>query len=124
MWNAEGTGGSFFDKGLLIKGVFLFVVGLVMVSTSFDRIASHPNGLPLESIDVGSYSVVGSIEVSKDKQQYYQMILEQEGKVKLYTLPKDMIIRDTSSHRTGLEVVEKAGLKKAVLYELPPSPTP
>ncbi|MBI3685285.1 hypothetical protein HY250_02675 [Candidatus Azambacteria bacterium] len=102
--------------------MIVFVTAVMLQSFSIDLLRN--SGEPLTTIKSGVYTIVGYVEVSKDKQEYYQMILEQKGKVKLYTLPKDMIIHDTSSHRTGLEVIEKTGLKKAVLYELPTSPTP
>ncbi|MBI1755166.1 hypothetical protein HYR65_02690, partial [Candidatus Azambacteria bacterium] len=90
--------------------MIVFVTAVMLQSFSIDLLRN--SGEPLTTIKSGVYTIVGYVEVSKDKQEYYQMILEQKGKVKLYTLPKDMIIHDTSSHRTGLEVIEKARLKK------------
>lgn len=92
-------------------GVFMLLTGIM----SLEEIRLR--GAPLTLIGIGSYTIVGYVEVSKDKQFYYQMILEKEGQVRLYTLPKDMIIIEEGKQiPTVLEVVEKPRLKKAVLH--------
>ena len=95
----------------LCAGILLFGLGVNGSSI----------GEPKTSITAGSYTVVGYAEVSQDKQSYYQLILEQDGEVKLYALPKDMIdtvhqIPETSEQPGTLEVIEKSGLRKATLY--------
>lgn len=95
----------------------LLLIGIVLVSAGTlisDRMAK---GTPLKSIRPGSYPVVGLVPVVKDRQEYYQLLLEQEGEVKFYTLPKDMIVHRASVEKAHiLEVIEKAGLRKATLY--------
>lgn len=94
-------------------GIFLFGFG----------IRESYTGNPKTSIKAGSYKVMGYVEVSQDNQSYYQMILEQDGKVKLYALPKDMInvvyqlpVPETSGKPGTLEVIEKSGLRRATFY--------
>lgn len=106
------------DSAIINMLLLVAVIGLVFIIIPGEN-PLH-KGKPLTSIDEGAYTLVGKVEVSKDKQAYYQLILEQEGEVKLYTLPKDMIIIKKSNEKSDtLEVVKKAGLKKAVLYEKP-----
>lgn len=96
----------------VFMGITIIVFGLIPLSVK----TSLPNGRPLTTIDAGSYTVVGITEVSKDKQLYYQIILEQEGEVRLYTLPKDMIdIERGASHPDTLTVISESGLTKATL---------
>jgi len=95
----------------LCAGILLFGLGVNGSSV----------GEPKTSITAGSYTVVGYAEVLQDRQSYYQLILEQDGKVKLYALPKDMIntvyqLPGTSEKPGTLEVIEKSGLRKATLY--------
>ena len=99
--------------GFVCLGAGVFLYGMGMESVNIGR--------PKTSIEVGSYAVEGYIEISQDKQLYYQLMLEQDGKVKLYALPKDMIntvyqLPETSEKSGTLEVVEKSGLRKATLY--------
>ena len=99
--------------GFICLGAGVFLYGMGMESVNIGR--------PKTSIEVGSYKVEGYVEVLQDEQSYYHLILEQDGEVKLYALPKDMIntvhqIPETSEQPGTLEVIEKSGLRKATLY--------
>ena len=100
-------------------GLFLcFIVGFLLLGFGM-HLEDQNNffGKPKTSIKNGSYIVLGYVDVLQDKQSYYQLILEQDGEVKLYALPKDMIDTAPSGVKMGtLEVVEKSGLRKAILY--------
>ena len=104
-------------------GLFLcFIVGFLLLGFGM-HLEDQNNffGKPKTSIKNGSYIVLGYIDVLQDKQSYYQLILEQDGEVKLYALPKDMIdavyqLPEASGKSGTLEVIEKSGLRKATLY--------
>jgi len=99
------------------KKIVLFLGGFVGVFLYGLGIKNTYIGDPKTSIEGGSYTVEGHVEVLQDKQSYYHLILEQDGGVKLYALPKDMIDTAPSGAKMGtLEVVEKSGLRKAILY--------
>lgn len=98
--------------------VFGYAITIILFGKGVEFVAVEKQaGQPKTSIEAGSYTVVGYVEVLKEEQSYYQMILEQEGGVKLYTLRKDMIdIAQNGAKGGTLEVVEKSGLRKAILY--------
>ena len=103
------------------KRIGLFLGGFVGVFLYGLGIKNTYIGDPKTSIEGGSYTVEGHVEVLQDKQSYYHLILEQDGGVKLYALPKDMIdavyqLPEASGKSGILEVVEKSGLRKATLY--------
>ncbi len=102
------------EKTGIGTGVILCILamGFIFLSTSIPDL-----GEPKTSIkNTGDYTVAGYMEGAKDKQFCY-LILEEDSKVKFYVLPKDMINIVKSEDKSGiLEVVEKAGFKKATLY--------
>jgi len=129
------------DKVMMLAGIILIIVGFGIIYLNKPDIKStillaclgagillfgfgvkgSNIGKPKTSITAGSYTVLGYAEAFQDKQSYYQLILEQDGEVKLYALPKDMIntvyqLPETSEKSGTLEVIEKSGLRKATLY--------
>ena len=75
----------------------------------------HDNGKggPLTSIETGDYSIVSYVVDGP----MYQMILKQNNEMGFYALPKNMITIDKSNGKSGtLEVIEKAGFKKAIMH--------
>ena len=73
-------------------------------------------GGPLTSIETGDYSIVSYAETASVDGPMYQMILKQNNEMGFYALPKNMITIDKSNGKSGtLEVIEKAGSKKAIM---------
>ena len=122
MWLLELIGIIMFALGILfimlrhedLKTFLLVVIatiGFVIALTYVEK------GEPKTLIETGDYLIVSYAEIASRDELMYQMILEQNGKIKFYALPKNMITIDKSNGKSGtLEVIEKAGFKKAIMH--------
>ena len=92
---------------------------LVMISALgilLTLVHDYGKGTPLTSIETGDYSIVSYAETASVDGPMYQMILKQNNKIEFYALPKNMITIDKSNGKSStLEVIEKAGFKKAII---------
>ena len=119
---------------LELIGIIIFALGILFIITRHDgdfktfllaviatigfiiTIIYIDKGEPKTSIETGDYLIVSYAEIASRDELMYQMILEQNGKIKFYALPKNMITIDKSNGKSGtLEVIEKAGSKKAII---------
>ena len=122
MWFLEFIGAVIFAFGIIVliirhdKDFKTFVIA-VMITSGFIMVYWVDfAGKPKTSIETGDYSIISYAETASGDKPVYQMILKQNDKIKFYSLPKSMVTANKTNGRSGtLEVIEKAGSKKAII---------
>ena len=93
--------------------ILILALGILLMHSFHD----YGKGTPLTSIETGDYLIVNYAETASGDKPMYQMILKQNDKIKFYSLPKSMVTTNKTNGRSGtLEVIEKAGSKKAIIH--------
>lgn len=93
-----------------------FIIALIITFGFLITFWIDFTGGPKTSIETGDYSIVSYAETMSGDKPMYQMILKQNNKIEFYALPKGMVTIDKSNEIPGtLEVIEKAGSKKAIM---------
>ena len=101
------------DQDLKTSLIMLILALGILLMYSFH---DYRKGAPLTSIETGDYLIVSYAETASGDGPMYQMILKQNNEMRFYALPKNMITIDKSNGKSSaLEVIEKAGFKKAIM---------
>ncbi len=94
-------------------GLWIAICGLILAAAA----SFLSTGKPSLGIREGYYTVVAITEVSRDAHLYYNLLLEQDGKVRYYVLSADRVILETQE--IGQPPVVKVWTNRVGFYRTP-----